>query len=68
MPSSQLPVDAKFRFADGTIEYRILVGSDDEIWDALTESKRWKAVYLFATEGAEPNWNWNQLVEGSLDE
>lgn len=68
LPSSKVPIDAEFRLASGAIEYRILVGFDGETWDALTESKRWKAVYLFATEGAEPEWNWDQPVEGSLEE
>jgi len=68
LPSSQLPIDAKFRVARSAIEYRILVGSDDETWNALTEPKRWKAVYLYATEGAVPDWNWDQPVEGTLNE
>lgn len=68
LPSGKLPIDAEFRLTSGAVEYRILVGSDDEAWGALTESKRWKAVYLYATEGAEPEWNWDLPVEGSLDE
>jgi len=68
LPSSELPIDAKFRLAGGAIEYRILVGCDDKAWNALTESKRWKAVYLYATEGVEPEWNWDQPIEGTFDE
>jgi hypothetical protein len=67
LPSSKLPIDVKLRFDNGKIEYRILVGSDDERWAGLTESKRWKAVYLYATEGTEPLWNWDGPVQGSLD-
>lgn len=66
LPSSILPIDAQFRFSDGSVEYRVLVGSDDEMWGALSESKRWKAVYLYATEGVEAEWNWEDPVEGLL--
>lgn len=68
LPSSILPIDAQFRFSNGSVEYRILVGSDDETWGALSESKRWKAVYLYATEGAKSDWNWDHPVKGLLDE
>ncbi len=67
LPPNKLPIDAEFLYDNGVIGYRILVGSDDERWAALTESKRWKVVYLYATEGAEPQWNWDRPVEGSLD-
>lgn len=67
LPPRKLPFDVKLRFDNGKTEYRVLVGSDDERWGALTESKRWKAVYLYSTEGAEPPWNWDDAVQGSLD-
>lgn len=63
----QLPIDAVFHVDGDAITYRILVGSDDETWRALTESKRWKAVYLYATEKSESVWNWNNPIEGLLD-
>ena len=68
LPSSELPVDAEFRFVGDAVEYRILVGTDGDAWDALSESQRWKAVYVYATEGAEPKWSWDRPVEGTLDE
>lgn len=68
LPSGELPIDAEFSFIDGSIEYRILVGSDDQVWSSLTNSKRWNTVYLYATEGSEPEWNWEQVVTGSLAE
>lgn len=68
LPSSCLPIEAVFKYVDGIIEYRILVGTDDNLWDGFSDSKRWKAVYLYATEGAEAAWNWKPAVEGILDQ
>ena len=66
LPSSELPIDASFRRVGCAIEYRILVGLHDRVWADLTGSKRWKAVYLYATEALEPKWSWDQPVEGLL--
>lgn len=68
LPSSILPIDARFRFSNGSIEYALLVGSDDDTWRALSESKRWKAVYKYATEGVEADWNWDQPITGLLND
>lgn len=68
LPSGELPIDAELSFIDGAIEYRILVGSDDQVWSSLTNSKRWNTVPLYAAEGLEPEWNWERVVTGSLAE
>lgn len=66
LPPNELPIDAQFRQVDGSIEYRVLVGTDDDEWRRLSESKRWKAVYAYATAGTEPSWNWDSPVVGRL--
>ena len=67
LPSSLLPIEVVFQYVDGIVEYRILVGVDDELWKRLSDSRRWKAVYLYATEGAPAEWDWDQVVEGRLE-
>jgi len=67
LPSSKLPIDAEFRIEDGAIAYRILVGVDDERWRESPESWRWNAVDLYATERAEPSWNWDLPLQGFLE-
>ena len=67
LPSSELPIDARFRMSGDSIEYQIFVGNDDEKWRSLSESKRWKAVYGFAVDGAEPLWKWDRPVVGQLE-
>ena len=67
LPSSQLPIDAEFKLTGDKIHYRILVGVDGGRWDALTASMRWKHVYNYAADGAEPTWDWERPVVGTLD-
>lgn len=66
--SSKLPIDVMLLFAGSAIEYRILVGSDDEAWNAFSEATGWKAVYMYATERGEPTWSWDEPIVGSLEE
>lgn len=67
LPSSYLPIEAVFKFEDGIVRYRILVGIDDELWRGFSDSRRWKAVYFYATEGTQPEWTWDQPVEGRIE-
>ena len=64
LPNSVLPLEASFSIENGNIVYRVLLGSDDGKWGDLTDSKRWNAVYLYATEGDGPRWNWRSPIEG----
>ena len=66
LPSSQLPFDAEFRVINRAVRYRLRLGADDEMWSTLTESKQWRAAYLYATQNAVPKWNWDEPVEGEL--
>ncbi len=66
LPSSYLPVESFFKYVDGKVEYRILVGTNDKLWRGFSDSKRWRAVYLYATEGRQAAWSWGPVVEGTL--
>ena len=66
LPSSLLPFEVLFQVENGGISYRAFCGSEDEMWGNLSKKKRWAAVYLYATEGYEPQWNWDQPLEGLL--
>lgn len=67
LSSNSLPIEVAFQYVDGLAEYRILVGVNDGLWKRLSDSKRWKAVYSYATEGAQAEWNWDHAVEGRLE-
>ncbi len=67
LPSSQLPIDARLKLFCGQVRYRVRVGSDCDRWQALTASKRWKAVYAYAENSVDPAWNWEVPVVGTID-
>jgi len=64
LPSSLIPLDASFSTTNDGISYRAKLGAEDDKWKHLTEKKRWSAVYLYATENYEPQWNWEPTQNG----
>jgi len=64
LPSSLIPLDASFNTTNGGTSYRVKLGAEDGKWKRLTEKKRWSAVYLYATENYEPQWNWEPTQKG----
>ncbi len=67
LPSSELPIDLAFERSYGSIRYRILEGVDNGRWRRYTSSKRWKAVYSYAMDGAPPAWDWGPALTGTLE-
>jgi len=66
-PYGLVPMKAKFRnLPDGAISYKVLLGKVGPAWEQLSEKKRWAAVYLHATEGYAPPWEWDQPLKGLL--
>ena len=66
LPTSLIPLKAGFQSENGEIAYQVRLGLDDDAWRTLTNKKRWSAVYLNATEGYEPKWNWSEPLVGVL--
>lgn len=66
LPSSLIPLDASFSTTNDGISYRVKLAAEDGKWKRLTEKKRWSAVYLYATENYEPQWNWEATLTGFL--
>jgi hypothetical protein len=67
LPQGELLIEAQLHLVNGSIDYQILVGIPDAAWDSLSESKRWKAVYAYATDAVEPSWEWDRPVIGTLE-
>ena len=66
LPDCSLPIKASFEAAIGEIKYRVILGSGEWGWRSATESKRWKAVYQYATQGLDPKWDWGPPIEGRI--
>ena len=66
LPASELPVEVELSREFGSTRYRVRVGIEDARWSSLSESKRWKVVYLYATGERDEEWNWSEPVEGCV--
>ena len=66
LPGSEFPVEVELSRQRGSIGHVVRVGADDARWNSLSESKRWKAVYLYATGEQDEGWTWSEPVTGVL--
>ena len=67
LPSGSVPIAVQVEAAPMGLAWRAQVGREDGDWQAQSESKRWKSVYLFATGGRdEPEWIWGETYSGTL--
>jgi len=66
LPASELPLEVELSREIGSTRYRVRVGSDDARWGALSNSKRWKVVYLYASGEGDEEWNWREPIVGCL--
>lgn len=64
LPTNELPLEVEFWTESNQMRYRLRVGLVDERWHSLSESKRWKSVYLYATQGLDMAWTWSDPILG----
>ena len=66
LPAGELPLEVELSREFGSTRYRVRVGIEDARWNSLTDSKRWKVVYLYATGEGDEEWNWSEPIAGCL--
>ena len=67
LPGGSVPIAINVRAHQDGLAWSAQVGREDEDWLALSESKRWKSVYLYASgELQEPRWTWSSPYQGLL--
>jgi hypothetical protein len=66
LPADDLPLEVEFSTESNETRYLVRVGLVDERWHSLSESKRWKSVYLYATQGRDIDWTWSEPISGQL--
>jgi hypothetical protein len=66
LPSGSIPIEIEVKANNSGVAWMVQVAQTDSEWLALSESKRWNRVYLYATgERATPQWSWGESLEGS---
>lgn len=66
LPTGELPIEVELTREPRSTRYLIRIGADDSRWGSLSDSKRWNAVYLYATGDRDEQWNWSQPISGCL--
>jgi hypothetical protein len=66
LPTGELPLEVELSREPALTRYRLRMGIGDARWDALSHSKRWKAVYLYASGERDEEWTWSEPVSGCL--
>ena len=66
LPTGNVPIQVSLECVGGQLSWLAEVGRIDSRWLQLSDSKRWNAVYLYATGGRDaPQWEWEGQYRGS---
>jgi hypothetical protein len=67
LPSGSVPIALNIRADEGGLTWSVQSGLQDRAWLALSDSKRWNNVYLYATgERETPPWAWGRQYQGRV--
>jgi hypothetical protein len=67
LPTGSVPIAVQVETTPAGLAWTAKVGRDDSEWQAQSESKRWKSVYLYASgDRSEPGWSWDEGHQGTL--
>jgi len=67
LPSGSVPMALNITADEGGLTWSVQAALQDRAWLALSDSKRWNNVYLYATgERETPPWTWGQQYRGRV--
>lgn len=66
LPHGELPVEVTLSAGAEGVRYRLQIGTGDSRWESLSDAKRWKAVYLYASGERDEIWTWATPITGCL--
>jgi hypothetical protein len=65
--SESVPIEINVKGDEGGFAWSVQIGRLDPPWLALSDSKRWRWVYLYANGDREvPPWTWGRQQHGSV--
>ena len=68
LPSGSVPIQISVKGHESGFTWSMQIARVDPVWRALSDSKRWNSVYLYAAgEHEMPQWTWGQQYHGSVD-
>lgn len=67
LPTGSVPISVTIKADPAGLAWSARAGVQDPAWLALSDSKRWNAVYLHATGDREaPQWEWDRERQGQV--
>lgn len=67
LPTGSVPICVTIKADENGLAWSARAGVQDRDWLALSDSKRWNSVYLYATgEREEPQWEWDRECQGQV--
>ncbi len=66
LPTGELPIEVELSRELNSTRYWLRMGLADARWKSLSGSKRWTAVYLYASGERDEGWTWSEPISGSL--
>jgi hypothetical protein len=67
LPKGESPVEIDLSMQGQSIHYQLRFGDQSDQLAAMSESKRWKAMYLYAGGDADPVWVWSEEMSGKFE-
>lgn len=65
LPCGQIPIAISITANADNLAWLAQVGQEDDEWRSLSESKRWKKVYIYASGSTQqPSWSWKKQYRG----
>lgn len=62
----KIPVQLWLSRVADSLEYKLQVGREDDLWLAMSESKRWGETYQLGQGESLSAWTWAESVQGEL--
>jgi hypothetical protein len=67
LPAESIPIEIEINRQVTGLAWSVKLALLEEAWIELSASKRWNAVFLYASDGkAEPQWTWGQQHNGAV--
>ena len=67
LPSGTVPIEMAVQRVENELSWSVQLGRMDSDWLQMSDSKQWKAVYLYATGDRDtPEWTWGRQYQGSV--
>ena len=66
LPTGEFPIEVELTRELHSTAYRLRSGVVNELWNSLSDSKRWRLAYQYAKQQQDALWTWSEPIEGHV--